>query len=96
MKTDGKTSAVDFSRQCGIYILYYKDEIVYVGRTTDSLGSRLYAHTTDTYKRRDRFSWFGLVPVSPSGELGTPPNSYSYSKLVEALEAVLIEVLEPR
>jgi len=34
MKTDDKTSAVDFSRQCGIYILYYKDEIVYVGRTT--------------------------------------------------------------
>ncbi len=46
--------------------------------------------------RRDRFSWFGLLPVGDSGTLGTLPSSFDASKLLPALEAILIESLEPR
>jgi hypothetical protein len=89
---------VDFNNQRGIYLLYDGREVIYVGRTTDrALGLRLYEHTVDRLATRwNRFSWFGLVPVTASGSLGTMPGSYDSSKLVPALEAILVEALEPR
>ena len=89
---------VDFSKQIGIYLLYDSREIIYVGRSTDRpLGSRLYEHTRDRLSTRwDRFSWFGLLPVSDKGTLGTLPKEYVSSKIIPALEAILIEALEPR
>ncbi len=89
---------VDFYKQLGIYLLYDGREVIYVGRTTDRpLGKRLYEHTVDRLSARwDRFSWFGLLPVSETGEIGMLPESYSAAKLIPALEAVLIEALEPR
>ena len=45
--------------------------------------------------RWDRFSWFGLLPVSEAGTLGTLPLTYEASKIIPALEAILIEALEP-
>jgi len=97
----GRTSfsdVVDFNRQCGIYLLYDGREIVYVGQVTSQrLGKRLYEHTIDRLSTRwDRFPWFGLTPMSSSGELGGLPRSYDHSKLVLAFEAILIEALEPR
>lgn len=71
---------VDFYKQLGIYLLYDGREVIYVGRTTDRpLGRRLYEHTMDRMSARwDRFSWFGLLPVSDSGQIGAlpmlPPN----------------------
>ncbi len=46
--------------------------------------------------RWDRFSWFGLLPVSDSGQIGSLPEVYGAAKLIPALEAILIEALEPR
>lgn len=89
---------VDFNKQLGIYLLYDGREVIYVGRTTDRpLGRRLYEHTLDRLSARwDRFSWFGLLPVTEKGELKALPESYLAAKLIPALEAILVEALEPR
>ncbi len=91
-------SSVDFSSQLGIYLLYDGREIVYVGRSTDRpLGTRLYEHTKDRLAVRwDRFSWFGLRPVDSKGVLGQLPEQFAAELIIPALEAVLIEALEPR
>ena len=47
-------------------------------------------------RRWNRFSWFGLLPVSDEGEIGALPGSYIATDLIPALEAILIEALEPR
>jgi hypothetical protein len=89
---------VDFHKQLGIYLLYDGREIVYVGRSTERpLGRRLYEHTLDRMSTRwDRFSWFGLLPVSEEGNIGILPESYPGKMIVPAVEAILIEALEPR
>ena len=89
---------VDFFKQLGIYLLYDGREVIYVGRTTDRpLGRRLYEHTIDRMSARwDRFSWFGLLPVSETGQIGALPEIYGAATLIPALEAILIEALEPR
>ena len=89
---------VDFNGQRGIYLLYDGREVIYVGRTTDrALGTRLYEHTIDRLSTRwDRFSWFGLLPVSDSGTLGKMPDTFDAAELAPALEAILVEALEPR
>jgi HB1, ASXL, restriction endonuclease HTH domain len=89
---------VDFHKQLGIYLLYDGREVIYVGRATERpLGRRLYEHTFDRLTTRwDRFSWFGLLPVSEAGRIGELRNSYLTSKIIPAMEAVLIEALEPR
>ncbi|MCH7226670.1 HTH domain-containing protein [Haloferula sp. A504] len=89
---------VDFTKQIGIYLLYDGREVIYVGRTTDRpLGRRLYEHTIDRMSARwDRFSWFGLLPVSDSGALGKLSATFDATKMIPALEAILIEALEPR
>jgi hypothetical protein len=90
--------AVDFSKQIGIYLLYDGREVIYVGRATERpLGRRLYEHTLDRLSSRwDRFSWFGLLPVSDEGKLGALPDSFAGTSVIPALEALLIEALEPR
>lgn len=89
---------VDFCKQLGIYLLYDGREVIYVGRTTERpLGRRLYEHTIDRMSARwDRFSWFGLLPVSDAGQIGSLPDAYAAAKLIPALESILIEALEPR
>jgi HB1/ASXL restriction endonuclease-like protein with HTH domain len=91
-------TAVDFNKQIGIYLLYDGREVIYVGRTTERpLGRRLFEHTADRMSARwDRFSWFGLLPVSEKGSLGKLPESFGAAKMIPALEAILIEALEPR
>ena len=89
---------VDFCNQVGVYLLYDGREVVYVGRTIDRpLGRRIFEHTRDRLRTRwNRFSWFGLLPVLESGNLGNLSNSFSAAKMIPTLEAVLIEALEPR
>jgi hypothetical protein len=89
---------VDFSKQVGIYLLYDGREVIYVGRATERpLGKRLYEHTLDRLSSRwNRFSWFGVLPVSDTGFLGSLQETFQASKLLPALEAILIEALEPR
>jgi hypothetical protein len=97
MQSMGATP-VNFYAQVGIYLLYDGREVIYVGRSTERpLGRRLFEHTIDRLSTRwDRFSWFGLLPVSPTGELEKLPSQYLSDKIVPAMEAVLIEALEPR
>lgn len=91
-------AAVDFSKQIGIYLLYDGREVIYVGRATERpLGKRLYEHTLDRMSSRwDRFSWFGVLPVAENGSLGVQGETFPIEKLLPALEAILIEALEPR
>ena len=89
---------VDFTGQRGVYLLYDGREVIYVGRTTDrALGTRLFEHTVDRLSARwDRFSWFGLLSISDKGTLGPMPSTYDAAKLIPALEAILVEAVEPR
>jgi hypothetical protein len=89
---------VDLYKQVGVYLLYDGREVIYVGRSTDRpLGKRLNEHIYDRLATRwDRFSWFGLLPISEDGKLGTLPKSYQADSIIPALEAILIEAVEPR
>lgn len=91
-------SPVNFCKQIGLYLLYDGREAIYVGRAVERpLGRRLYEHTVDRLSTRwDRFSWFGLLPVSDQGNLGDLPQEYVSTRVIPAIEAVLIEALEPR
>lgn len=93
-----KATSVDFGQQYGIYLLYDDREVIYVGRATDrALGIRLFDHTTDRLAARwNRFSWFGLRPVSNIGVLGNQPVTYDGRAIIPAMEAILIEAVEPR
>jgi len=93
---------VDFSEQRGVYLLYDGRAVVYVGRAIDQpLGTRLYQHTFDRLSGRwDRFSWFGLLPVTPEGKVKSAGQelatlSVKVDDLVATLEALLVEALEP-
>jgi hypothetical protein len=87
---------VNFANQIGVYLLHDRDRVLYVGRATDALVARLLAHTTDRLGGRwDRFSWFGLRNVGPDGELVDSTVPWDQMVVIETLEALLIESLEP-
>lgn len=95
-RQDPKAADVDFANQIGIYLLHDRDRVIYVGRATESIYARLYAHTSDRLQSRwDRFSWFGLRPISENGELQKVNVSWKENTVIETLEAALIEALEP-
>ena len=87
---------VNFSEQVGVYLLHDRERVIYVGRANDTLFARLKAHTTDRLGGRwDRFSWFGLRAVTEEGDLGNPTVAWTHAVVIETLEALLIEALEP-
>lgn len=88
---------VNMTKQYGVYLLHDFRDIVYVGRATKAtLGSRLYAHTRDRLKTRwNRFSWFGFREVDDNGTLGRTSKTYDLHDVIIAMEALLIEALEP-
>ncbi len=89
-------SNVDFCEQIGVYLLHDRDRVIYVGRAADTLYARLKAHTTDRLGGRwDRFSWFGLRAVAEDGSLADPAMAWNHVVVIETLEALLIESLEP-
>lgn len=89
-------SNVNFAAQVGVYLLHDRDRVIYVGRATDTMFTRLKFHTVDRLSGRwDRFSWFGLRDVAADGSLSTSSASWSPSVIIETLEALLIESLEP-
>jgi hypothetical protein len=90
--------AIDFCSQIGVYVLYDRDRVIYVGRTTDRpIGQRLFEHTKGRMNGRwDRFSWFGLKGVDDKGKLTSVDLAANNEAVViETLEAILIETLEP-
>lgn len=87
---------VNFASQVGVYLLHDRERVIYVGRAMDTLFTRLKAHTTDRLGGRwDRFSWFGLRGVDASGKLSDHGVPWSQDVVVETMEALLIESLEP-
>lgn len=96
-KQQALSKPVDFGKQKGIYILYDRHTVVYVGRSIDRpLGKRLFEHTVDRLGSRwNRFSWFGLLDVTQEGALREKTVNTSLAALIATLEALLIEALEP-
>ncbi len=92
------SESVDFADQRGVYLLYDRSEVIYVGRAIDQgIGSRLRQHITDRLGSRwDRFSWFGILGVAESGKLIAEDQAYDQSVLIATMEALLIESVEPR
>lgn len=94
------TIFTDFCGQRGVYLLHDYQGVVYLGRVTDrDLGVRLREHTTDRLNGRwNRFSWFGVYPVTEDGNLNVNADfsKISVNSVIAAMEAVLIEALEPR
>ena len=92
-----EANPVDFAGQKGVYLLHDRDRVVYVGRALDTLFARLRAHTRDRLSGRwDRFSWFGLLGVDPeTGALAGWVERSSPPLVLETLESILIECLEP-
>ncbi len=89
-------TAVDFAEQIGVYLLHDRERVIYVGRASDTLSARLVFHTVDRLAGRwDRFSWFGLRNVGPNGELIDRAAPWDELVVIETLEALLIESLEP-
>ena len=92
------TTIVDFHTERGVYLLHDGRAVVYVGRTTEQpLGLRLRQHTIDRLDGRwDRFTWFGVYPVTESGALNTSGESgFTLEMLIVTMEALLLEGLEP-
>lgn len=96
-KQQASSKSVDFNGQKGVYILYDHHTVTYVGRSTDRpLGKRLYEHTLDRLSGRwNRFSWFGLLDVTPDGVLIENKVPPAHSTIISTLESILIETLEP-
>ena len=105
---DKNSDEVDFSDQIGVYLLYDRREIVYVGQSNEerkhsSIGQRLRMHTKSRLRSRwDRFSWFGLNPVgkraasNPVGDEPAASQNGATKAIIDVMEAVLIEAVEPR
>jgi hypothetical protein len=94
-QSEGATD-VDFGQQVGVYLLHDRDRTIYVGRASDTLFGRLKAHTADRLSGRwDRFSWFGLKSVKEDGSLSEPATDWTHNVVIDTLEALLIETLEP-
>ena len=84
------------ARHCHLALLHDRERVIYVGRATDTLFVRLKAHTTDRLSGRwDRFSWFGLKSAQSDGSLTSHSIAWSHEVVIETLEALLIESLEP-
>lgn len=99
---------VDFREQKGVYILHSTDlEVVYVGQVgsgNDSLFDRLkrHSHSEELWNRWRYFSWFGWRKVNKRNHKlaahagGSPKVSGASEEFLDEIEAVLIQVVEPR
>lgn len=91
---------IDLSEMRGIYMLYDGREVVYVGQAADQpILKRLIKHTKNRLATRwNRFSWFGIDNINSDGAVVKIGDSIAtdINSLVDALEGILIEGLEPR
>ncbi len=93
-----RADRINLTEQRGIYLLHDAREVIYAGQAFgQGIGSRISQHTSDRLAGRWRwFSWFGTCPVSDDGRLGKPLGTASAEQFIDAMEALLIEALEPR
>lgn len=98
-QSDG-AQPVDLSEMRGVYLLYDGREVIYVGQASDQpILKRLIQHTKNRLATRwNRFSWFGIDKVNKEGKVEKISNPIvtDVSKIINALEGILIEGLEPR
>lgn len=94
---DDSDMEIDFADQWGIYILYNRLSVMYIGRTTDSLLGRLRDHNNRNRRsaRWDQFSWFGFRKVNEDGTLSDESENFTTDMLITVLEAVMIESMLP-
>ncbi len=107
-KVDSIQSEADFRHQIAIYCLFDEDrEVVYAGQTgkgNQRLLARLRGHSRGQLRDRwTNFSWFGFLDVDEkSQELIDPEDSLeknisgTHIEALDEMEAVLLQVLEPR
>lgn len=98
---NGSSSCINFKDQVGIYLLHDHREVIYVGQAIKQpISKRLADHCKDRLNGRwNRFSWFGFYGISDNGHLITDDfhnTNFSIENVANALEAILIEGLEPR
>jgi hypothetical protein len=94
---------VEFADQMGIYVLYDRfEQPVQIGQATQIL-KRLRDHRRDHLRNRwSLFSWFGFYKVGAKGELLVKDKAaqlrrpQTLEESLNELEAILIQVLEPR
>lgn len=98
---DNDKVLVDLADQEGVYLLHHHNTptAVYVGmtsRTENGLYDRLRDHTRDQAAGRwETFSWFGFRPVDKRGNLGKAPDIVPRRRMIEIIEAILIETILP-
>ena len=92
-----KADRVDLAEQQGVYLLHgIRGDTVYVGQAK-LIGRRLAQHTLDRLANRwTYFSWFGIRAVDENGKLADSNGVADPAMLVDAIESVLIEAIEPR
>jgi hypothetical protein len=94
---------VDFAEQTGIYVLYDRfEQPVQIGQS-ERFFRRLKDHRRDHLRNRwSYFSWFGFYKVGRRNELLLRDQATELRRLttlgesLNELEAILIQVLEPR
>lgn len=91
---------IDFADQQGVYLLHSWQSTVYIGKTTAQTGGLIqrlkYHQGRQSWSAKwERFSWFGLRPVSDNGDMLDGPNTASKEIVSALMEAVLIETLRP-
>jgi hypothetical protein len=97
-----KSKVVDFRHQTGIYALYADYDLVYIGQTGAKSGQKLFhrlrQHRRHMGGRWNRFSWFGTKWVKQNLGLsgGTQASSAKLADTLNHLEAILIDVAEPK
>ena len=94
----GGRRPINMAHQTGVYILYQREQAVYVGKTeSDALIDRLRAHRKGKkWGRWDRFSWFGLRSVNEeTGKLRDMEEGQQIGSITDVGESLLIEVLLP-
>jgi hypothetical protein len=91
-------ACVDFSKHYGLYLLHKGYQVIYVGQAAkQSLSVRLANHHVDHLRNRwDSFSWFSLKDIEGTQDVGAnATRSLNVLKIIDTLEALLIETLGP-
>ena len=103
MQAEQRKRVVSFLGQMGIYVLYDRfEQPVQIGQATN-IFDRLRQHRRDHLRNRwTHFSWFGFYKVGKDDELlvreqaGELRRTVTLEEGLNEIEAVLIQVLEPR
>lgn len=98
-------SDADFRQQIGIYVLYDENrDAIYVwqaGSGNSRLFDRLRQHSRGPMRDRwTAFSWFGFLEVGDDGYMiereDSAIPSHTHTDALDQLEAILLQVIEPR